>query len=375
MLVLESDLRQLTPDEYVDGDPDTPGFQPVFVRFGSYVEWFDPYLILLRNDGDNRAFVADNDDINGEENKSSALIRTLAAGTYTVYATSYSQGVGGAFRLFYFHEDSDNDPALVEPERRVELGGFTDYSFLLERKEYGPEHLPLNVAVSDTGLVTWEIDRDLLEDGDGYGVKWWVRTAPKGDNYRNARVKYPDFRIVNVSSCSGDDCSFQIPDFDPDLFYPVEIDMADWYYSPRVPAAHAPPWRVRISEDGVISWWKDRETTADQYYWVSWRSGDGPPADVRYGDPNQGFARVNENRCGSDGVCRRPDPRLRLGPALAGRRSGPGSATTYGSPSGPAAGPRRRSPQEPAAPTLTGLSVAEVDNDGDRARRVLERPH
>ena len=312
MLVLESDLRQLTPDEYVDGDPDTPGFQPVFVRFGSYMEWFDPYLILLRNDGAARTFVADNDDINGQENRSSAIIRTLMPGTYTVYATSYVQGVGGAFRLLYFHEDSDNDPALEPPARRIELGEYTDWDFVRREhnaSEPGPDTVATEVAVSETGRVSWKVDRDAVDDRDGYAVYWQRRTAAPGDDYRHADVGWLRYHVIGVGKCLGEDCAFRIPDFDPDFTYRVSVKLVSGWNTPDVTAWHTATPRVSISETGEISWTADADPPDGQHYWLRWRSDDeSAPNDVGYEWSQElyGYTRIDHDgsSCGSDGVCR-----------------------------------------------------------------------
>ena len=58
----------------------------------------DTFLYLLRGSDANGAVVTDNDDIESG-NTNSRITRTLAAGTYTVEATTYNEGVTGSFTL------------------------------------------------------------------------------------------------------------------------------------------------------------------------------------------------------------------------------------------------------------------------------------
>ena len=58
----------------------------------------DPYLFLLEGAGREGAVEEENDDIE-PGNTNSQITATLAAGTYTVEATTYSSGVTGSFTL------------------------------------------------------------------------------------------------------------------------------------------------------------------------------------------------------------------------------------------------------------------------------------
>ena len=58
----------------------------------------DTYLYLLRGADANGTVVTDNDDIESG-NTNSRITRTLSAGTYTIEATTYSEGVTGDFTL------------------------------------------------------------------------------------------------------------------------------------------------------------------------------------------------------------------------------------------------------------------------------------
>ena len=58
----------------------------------------DTYLYLLAGSGTDGRVVASNDDIGGDE-VNSRIVRTLSVGTYTVEATTFADGVTGAFTL------------------------------------------------------------------------------------------------------------------------------------------------------------------------------------------------------------------------------------------------------------------------------------
>ena len=59
----------------------------------------DPYLFLLSGAGTDGTVEAENDDIEAGVNTNSRIAETLAAGTYTVEATTYSEGATGDFIL------------------------------------------------------------------------------------------------------------------------------------------------------------------------------------------------------------------------------------------------------------------------------------
>ena len=59
----------------------------------------DPYLYLLRGRGGDGAVAAENDDIQAGVNTNSRIVETLAAGTYTIEATTYDEEVTGEFTL------------------------------------------------------------------------------------------------------------------------------------------------------------------------------------------------------------------------------------------------------------------------------------
>jgi len=86
-------------------------------RAGSYAQYFtftlassqevtinltssvDTWLILLSGTGQNGAEIADNDDVDGSDDRNSRIIRTLAAGSYTIEATTYSPATTGTFTV------------------------------------------------------------------------------------------------------------------------------------------------------------------------------------------------------------------------------------------------------------------------------------
>jgi len=59
---------------------------------------FDTYLFLLSGSGTQGTVVESNDDVGGT-NRNSRISTTLAAGTYTIEATSYASGVIGPFSI------------------------------------------------------------------------------------------------------------------------------------------------------------------------------------------------------------------------------------------------------------------------------------
>jgi len=61
---------------------------------------FDPYLYLMRGDTTRGTVVTENDDDDGNRERSK-ITRTLAAGTYTIEATSYYDGMTGEFTITF----------------------------------------------------------------------------------------------------------------------------------------------------------------------------------------------------------------------------------------------------------------------------------
>ena len=59
----------------------------------------DPYLYVSSGHGTSGSVVAENDDIDGDTNRNSRLTASLAAGSYTIEATSYKIAQAGSFSL------------------------------------------------------------------------------------------------------------------------------------------------------------------------------------------------------------------------------------------------------------------------------------
>jgi hypothetical protein len=97
-----------------------------------YSDHFDPYLIVVPPEGEQ----AENDDLDGQKNRSQVVLTLATTGTYKVWATTYKRSEKGAYRLTMANRDAmavasaSGDKSLsgrlVQGDATLKSGEFVD---------------------------------------------------------------------------------------------------------------------------------------------------------------------------------------------------------------------------------------------------------
>ena len=85
----------------------------------------DPYMFLLQRAGRSGTVETENDDVVSGSDTNSRISRTLAAGTYTIEATTYSVGATGRFSLSITGPGSSTSPQTTGTSCVTALGTIT----------------------------------------------------------------------------------------------------------------------------------------------------------------------------------------------------------------------------------------------------------
>ncbi len=217
-----------------------------------------------------------------------------------------------------------NDTAEEGDERvyfRASVGGFPSAGAMLtvvddDKTEFvplpprDPNRVPRNLAVSDTGVVTWTLDKATAPDGR---IKYWVEW-----NWDEVAPSYMDLGFVNTGQatvhefqCSEGRCETRIEDFDARYHYLVEVNNAERPIKglPAAAARHTPapgevlnltgvPENVAVSDTGLVTW--SVPSVRDDYT-VAWASGTKRLAKRKSrGARNKGFEIVDVRTCADD---------------------------------------------------------------------------
>ena len=194
--------------------------QTVVFRMSSQDPDIDPFLYLLHGADHERAYYvpnAYNDDF-AEGHEDARVIADLEPGDYIVHATTFHAGEMGEFSLLYMPYPADgNLPGPVGPEVYVPLPPPAD--------EPSPDtdRVPVNLALSSEGLLTWDLDPDTPADGEtAYVVRWVAAPAPPDSLRARSRTDFGR-SMVDESGCE-DGCQFQIEEFDAEQRYLAHVN-------------------------------------------------------------------------------------------------------------------------------------------------------
>ena len=195
--------------------------------------------------------------------------------------TGTPTGTQDATTYTYTVTDADGDTATLTFTIAIEQTGNIDVPDDLPAEH---RRVPRNVAVSTTGVVTWNLDTDTEADpGTSYLVEWiWDEQAPSG---MNRESPYFGNGSLEESRCSGGSCEVRIEGFDAGRHYLVYVSTwARWANGlPAVVVRHTPaegetldltglPKDVAITGAGLVTW--RAGSVEDDYYSVAWASGD-----------------------------------------------------------------------------------------------------
>ena len=178
--------------------------------------------------------------------------------------------------------DADGDTATLTFTIAIE-----EFSTDIEVPDDLPAELrrvPRSVAVSATGVVTWNLDSNTDADpGTDYLVMWiWDEQPPSRMKLANP---FADYATRMERECSGGRCELRIEGFDAGRHYLVHVTTGARFGDrlPAVAVRYTPapgealdltglPKEVAISGAGLVTW--RAASVQVEYYSVAWASGD-----------------------------------------------------------------------------------------------------
>ena len=196
--------------------------------------------------------------------------------------TGTPAGTQDATTYTYTVTDADGDTATLDFTIAIEETGNIEVPDDLPAEL---RRVPRNVAVSATGVVTWDLDTDTEADPrTSYWVEWiWDEQAP---SRMHRESPYFGKAEIEEYQCSGGKCEVRIDEFHAGRHYLVYVSTwARWEKRlPAVAVRHTPapgealdltglPKDVAITGAGLVTW-REASVPVD-YYSVAWASGAG----------------------------------------------------------------------------------------------------
>ena len=196
--------------------------------------------------------------------------------------TGTPSGTQDATTYTYTVTDADGDTATLAFTIAIE-----EFSTDIEVPDDLPAELrrvPRSVAVSATGVVTWNLDSNTDADpGTDYLVMWiWDEQPPSRMKLANP---FADYATRMERECSGGRCELRIEGFDAGRHYLVHVTTGARFGDrlPAVAVRYTPapgealdltglPKEVVISGAGLVTW--RAASVQVEYYSVAWASGD-----------------------------------------------------------------------------------------------------
>ena len=195
--------------------------------------------------------------------------------------TGTPTGTQDATTYTYTVTDADGDTATLDFTIAIEETGNIEVPDDLPAEL---RRVPRNVAVSATGVVTWDLDTDTEADPrTSYWVEWiWDEQAP---SRMHRESPYFGKAELEEYQCSGGKCEVRIDEFHAGRHYLVYVSTwARWEKRlPAVAVRHTPapgealdltglPKDVAITGAGLVTW--GEASVPVEYYSVAWASGD-----------------------------------------------------------------------------------------------------
>ncbi len=174
---------------------------------------------------------------------------------------------------------------------------------------YAPPAPPSKVALSDTGLVTWNKAENVNIPNQQFAVRWASGSTPPEESDLTEFPEDDRHELVPESDCdTKGSCQFQLPNFDATMHYLVQVQATKGSDQTWLEARHTPiiPLSdLAVSSAGLVTWNKSEEVVAEQQYAVRWAFGSTPPqeSDLTESPEDERHELVPETDCDTDGLC------------------------------------------------------------------------